>query len=252
MGRQPFRMFQADGTLKSAADIGAGGGGATIPSHGMKIKRILDTSTSTSLHVFRARMPIHPLAPNNSFSSASLFFFARKIYFVPLYSASGGVLEHLIPTAGSGNATSGVDDYKLAIYDGENGGLPKTLLSNTVQWTPAGDFNFSYLDMTNTSGGELTLDADRWYWIAVLGASASNGGNVSIGCFTANRAGTFQLPGITSPAMNIYYNPGNQTSMPSVINMTGTNKFNTNSNNNIPRFLMGYKVQSSDNFFKGA
>tara|TARA_R100001510_G_C7640830_1_gene198476 strand:+ start:200 stop:946 length:747 start_codon:yes stop_codon:yes gene_type:complete len=248
MGRQPFRQLKSDATAKTADDSAS----VTLPSHGMKIKRLLDTTTSTSFHVFRARMPIHPLAPNNSFNSANLFFFARKIYFVPLYSASGGVIEHLIPTAGSGNATSGVDDYKLAIYDGENGGLPKTLLSNTVQWTPAGDFNFSYLDMTNTSGGELTLDADRWYWIAVLGASATNNGNVSIGCFSANRGGTFQLPGISSPAMNIYYDPGNQTSMPSSITMTGNNKFFPNSNNNIPRFLMGYKVQSSDNFFKGA
>jgi hypothetical protein len=248
MGRQPFRQMKTDATAKTADDSAS----VTLPSHGMKIKRILDTTTSTSLHVFRARMPIHPLPPNNSFSSASLFFFARKIYFVPLYSASGGVIEHLIPTSGSGNATSGVDDYKLAIYDGENGGLPKTLLSNTVQWTPAGDFNFSYLDMTDTSGGELTLDADRWYWIAVLGANATNGGNVSIGCFGANRGGAFQLPGIVSPAMNIYYNPSGQTSMPSAITMTGSNTFNVNSNNNIPRFLMGYKVQTSDNFFKGA
>ena len=56
--------------------------------------------------------------------------------------------------------TNNTDDWKFAIYDAGNGGLPKTLISNTMQWTPGSTYNPTYLDVTDTSGGELTLSAE--------------------------------------------------------------------------------------------
>jgi len=246
MGRQPFRQMKANATAKSADDAVS----VTLPGHGVNITRTPDSSDTAT---FAAMIPITPTSYTNSFSSSDMFYFAQKVYFLPMYSACGGVLEHLVPYSAGETGVADTDDWKFAIYDNGNDGLPKTLISNTMQWTPDSSFNPTYLDVTNTSGGELTLDADRWYWWAALGASSSNGGNIPMGSYSMNRGYTTQVPCASGVPMGaLYWSAGSRTSFDTPLNMVANStEFRSTSMNNVPRWFFQYKIES-DFGFKGA
>ena len=248
MGRQPFRQMKADASAKTAAEIGVAS--VTLPGHGVNITRTPDSSDTAT---FAAMIPITPSSSTNGFSSTDMFYYARRIYFLPMYSACGGVIEHLIPYSGGETGTADTDDWKFAIYDAGNGGLPKTLISNTMQWTPDSTYNPTYLDVTDTSGGELTLSADTWYWWAALGASSSNGGNIAMGTYSQNRGPSTQIVCRSgTPAAHYYWNASGQTSFltPLTIN-SSSNELVATSDNNHPRWFFQYKIES-DESFKGA
>ena len=248
MGRQPFRQMKANATAKTAAEIGVAS--VTLPGHGFNISRTPDSNVAT---INNAMIPVAPVSGTNSFSSTDFFYFARRVWFVPMYSACGGVLEHLVPYSAGETGVADTDDWKFAIYDNGNDGLPKTLISNTMQWTPDSTYNPTHLDVTDTSGGELTLDADRWYWWAALGASASNGGNIPMGSFTMNRGYQTQVPCSNgTPFGVLYWSAAGQTSFPSPLTMSANStEFRSSSENSTPRWFFQYKIES-DFGFKGA
>ena len=246
MGRQPFRQMKTNATAKSADESAS----VTLPGHGVNISRTPDSNVSS---IQNAMIPVSPVSGTNSFGSTDFFYFARRIWFVPMYSACGGVIEHLIPYSAGENGVADTDDWKFAIYDNGNDGLPKTLISNTMQWTPDSSYNPTYLDVTNTSGGELTLDADRWYWWAALGASTSNGGNIPMGSYSMNRGYQTQVPCASgTPFGVLYWSAGSRTSFDTPLNMVANStEFRSMSENNVPRWFFQYKIES-DFGFKGA
>ena len=246
MGRQPFRQMKANATAKSADDAVS----VTLPGHGVNITRTPDSSDTAT---FAAMIPITPKPYTNSFSSSDMFYYAQKVYFLPMYSACGGVIEHLIPYSGGETGTADTDDWKFGLYDAGNGGLPKTLISNTMQWTPDSTYNPTYLDVTDTSAGELTLSADTWYWIAILGASSSNGGNIAMGTHGQDRGPSTQIVSRSGTAASQYYwNAGSQTSFPTPLTInSASNELVATGDNNHPRWFFQYKIES-DESFKGA
>ncbi len=79
MGRQPFRQLKSDATAKTADDSAS----VTLPGHGINISRTPDSNVSTAAN---AMIPVSPVSGTNSFSSTDMFYYARRIYFLPMYS----------------------------------------------------------------------------------------------------------------------------------------------------------------------
>ena len=105
----------------------AGGGGASF--NPLEFKK--SGSNTTTNETF---LPNMPMVGTNSFAANYVFYYARKIHFTPLWSASGGTLNRLKFRATSELPTAGSDDWKIVIYSANDEGWPETLMTTPYQW----------------------------------------------------------------------------------------------------------------------
>jgi hypothetical protein len=238
MGRQPFRQMKSDGTMEEAG-ASSGGGGAKHLTY----TRSGDSggSAASTYHA----MPALPASGTNSFSSTDPFYYAGVVHFVPLYSASGGTLDRLVVYAGASTATAGEDDYQLAVYDSADNGHPTRLLSTPVTWTPASTFGSTQLIIYDTDGSsKITLDANTWYYVAWLGANATNGGNVVMRTVSSTRVQPLQMVGAANYNNQIRWKPTVED-FPSTLTISGSNEFIYSQTNNVPYLTFKYVIDAN-------
>tara|TARA_R100001510_G_scaffold57160_1_gene64382 strand:+ start:724 stop:1443 length:720 start_codon:yes stop_codon:yes gene_type:complete len=122
MGRQPFRLVQADGTVKSAADVGAGGGGGSYANPPLKTdgfywygSQLKDIRT-TSLPPYGSK-----LASIFTMNTSSQW---DKTMFFPFVAPKTGNVSRVMAYLQSGN--SGLS-LLVGLYSDSNG-YPSNLL----------------------------------------------------------------------------------------------------------------------------
>lgn len=199
-------------------------------------------STSTS----NTFLPAMPMQGTNSFQANNPFYHAQKIYMIPLWSASGGTLNRIKLHATSDLPVADTDDWKIAIYESGEDGFPKTLLTTPYQWTPTSAWGTTMVSIYATDGSsQITLDANKWYWLAYLGASSTNGDNVAIGVVGADRCTPLSYAGTINFNNTIYWNAAS-TSFPSTLTVnSSTNRFQASQLNYLPRVAYDYVVDGS-------
>ena len=198
-------------------------------------------STATS----NTFLPTMPMTGTNSFNASQPFYFAQKIYMIPMWSASGGTLNRIKLHATNDLPVAGQDDWKIAIYEAGDDGWPETLLTTPYQWTPTSAWGTTLVSIYGTNGSsQITLDANKWYWLAYLGASSTNGDNVTFGVVSASKAVPLSFAGTINYNNVIYWNAAS-TSFPSTFTVSSSlNRWQPSQVNNLPRTAFDYVVDS--------
>ena len=144
-----------------------------------------------------------------------------------------------LPTAGS-------DDWKIVIYSANDEGWPETLMTTPYQWTPTSAWGATLASIYATNGtSQITLAPNTWYWIGYLGASSTNGGNVTMGAVGTASAMPLSYAGTVNFNNYIYWNASSQTSFPSTLTVnSGHNRFVSAQGNYLPRINFDYVVDS--------
>jgi len=158
MGRQAFRRTKSDGTI----DDGTGGGGDGINA---VITTELPPSNSSFKYV--------PLVPGmGTGGGTNMTVSGNYVYWIPIFSGSGGDLDKFAIRTGFQNGSSG-NGLMYAIWDSSSSGWPNSRVSSIITLSAPGQYAVNESTITNTSGGTLTIDANTWYWFGVIRQGAT-------------------------------------------------------------------------------
>ena len=245
MGRQVFRMGLANATRHEA---GAASGTDAVGLRPLHMTRAGSTSLTSNND-----MLFMPSVGTNSFNNAAPFYFARKQYFIPFYSGTGGELDRIMINAGGDThnglefASGNSDGYKWSLFSSDsNTGYPSAAIIDTYDFEPRNQYSQSQYDV-RSSGSRVTLTADTWYWLGFLGGHGTNGENVNFNCIHSSKTQPIRIPASSNPSNMLYWYPSITTFKTGSFTInSGTNKFVPYQDNYYPRVYFEYLGDSSN------
>ena len=236
MGRQPFRMFQADGTLKSAADIGSGGGGG---SRTTLLKAFVDgygkNNNSANVTSYQNTLTTSNHTSQSLYSTITLSNANYEgAHGYPFMATMDGSVTKVRARFFRAETGSELTDPKvrIGIYDVDEVSTGRLQVTDLQGYWDMPTDSSGNITITGLTSGSVSLTRGKMYFIAYVLLYDYQGSSSTCAQFAGNSSDFERqlIHGINSnPARQVYlYDPSLDHTLPSTWGHSGSYAFAPN------------------------